>query len=92
MTEIRLMRITWNTNNWEIPSGHYWSKTNQGKTNIAHENQYGYGHEEWLFNARFKINGFQYGYLRGVDRLPQNLETIDKVYLYTINTENLSST
>jgi hypothetical protein len=61
--EERLLRIAWNKNNWEFPSGHKWSKENQGKKNIAYENQYGFGGEEWLFNLRYNIKGYQYGLL-----------------------------
>ncbi|WP_323757984.1 hypothetical protein [Roseivirga sp.] len=80
----RIMRLTWNSNNWETPSGHSWRPENQGNTNIAYENQYGYGHEEWLFNERFRLDGYQYGYVRGVDGLSQKAERIDQITLYTI--------
>ncbi len=83
----RQMRITWNEYNWEKPSGHLWSKENQTKKNIAYENQYGFGHEEWLFNQRYRINGFQYGYVRGVEKAVLKNELIDELYLYTKDTE-----
>jgi hypothetical protein len=85
MGNIRIMRLTWNTNNWEFPSAHYWRKENQGNSSIAYENQYGFGGEEWLFNSRYKIDKFQYGYIRGVDKLSGDIEQLEKVYLYTIN-------
>lgn len=81
------MRITWNEFNWEKPSGHFWSKENQAKKNIAYENQYGFGHEEWLFNQRYRINGFQYGYIRGVEKASLENDLIDELYLYTKDTE-----
>jgi|GEM_PF-1245386 len=80
----RIMRLTWNSNNWETPSGHAWHPKNQGNTTIAYENQYGFGHEEWLFNERFRINGYQYGYIRGVNNLSEDAEFIDQITLYTI--------
>ena len=83
----RQMRITWNEYNWEKPSGHLWSKENQTKKNIAYENQYGFGHEEWLFNQRYRINGFQYGYVRGVEKAALENELIRELYLYTKDTE-----
>lgn len=82
--DLRIMRLTWNSNNWEMPCGHRWNYKNQGKTSIAYENQYGYGHEEWLFNERFRIDGFQYGYIRGVNNLSEDVEIIDQITLYTI--------
>lgn len=81
----RLMRLTWNTNNWESPSGHPWKKKNQRNSSIAHENQYGYGHEEWLFNPKYRVNGFQYGYIRGVETLSEKDEVIEEVILYTLD-------
>jgi hypothetical protein len=84
MPEERLMRLTWNKNNWEFPSGHKWNVKYQG-TNEAHERQYGFGHEEWLFNSRYRINGFQYGYIRGVNQMGSDEEAIDKLLLFTID-------
>ena len=83
MIEKRIMRLTWNENNWEKPSGHNWKHENQGKSNIAYENQFGYGHEEWLFNPRYIMNGFQYGYVRGVGRSKLINNIIDELYLFT---------
>ncbi|WP_321321638.1 hypothetical protein [Labilibaculum sp.] len=80
----RIMRLTWNSNNWEFPSGHTWCEKNQNNSNIAYENQYGYGHEEWLLNERFRIDGYQYGYIRGVNNLSTDVEVIDQITLYTI--------
>jgi len=84
----RQMRITWNKNNWEKPSGHPWKKENQGSKNVPYENQYGFGHEEWLFNPRYRLNGFQYGYIRGVEKANLENEIIDEAYLYTKDPSN----
>lgn len=83
-TDKRIMRITWNSNNWEFPCGHPWIEKNQGKRNIAFENKHGFGHEEWLFNERYRIEGYQYGFIRGVENLSKNKEIIDQIMLYTI--------
>jgi hypothetical protein len=79
----RQMRITWNENNWEKPSGHPWKKEDQGKSDVPFENQYGYGHEEWLFNPRYRVNDYQYGTVRGVHKAKLKKEKIDELYLYT---------
>jgi hypothetical protein len=84
--EKRLLRVTWNENSWELPSGHNWSKEKQGDSNTAHENQYGFGGEEWLFNTRYNIKGFQYGYIKGLSEI-SNLDKINIAYLFTINPE-----
>lgn len=81
--DYRLMRLTWNTNNWEYPSGHKWSKSKQGSTE-SYSKQYGYGHEEWLFNDRYNFVGYQYGYIRGVSNLPEKQDAVDEVFLFTI--------
>lgn len=81
----RIMRLTWNTNNWETPIKHKWKPKHQGKTAVAHEKQYGFGHEEWLFNEQFRVDGYQYGYIRGVNGLSKEDEFIDQITLYTIS-------
>lgn len=78
-------RLTFNENNWVIPSGHLWKEENQGNSSIPYENQHGFGHEEWLFNPRYNIDGWQYGYIRGLSRVH---EDIDRVYLYSVNKEH----
>jgi len=84
--EKRLLRITWNKNAWETPSGHRWSLKNQEDSNTAYENQYGFGGEEWLFNLRCNIDGFQYGYIRGLSEV-NNINIINLAYLFTINSQ-----
>lgn len=83
----RIMRLTWNTNNWEYPGGHQWNPKKQNDSTVAYENQYGYGHEEWLFNERFRIEGFQYGYIRGVNNLKEENKLLNQVALYTISND-----
>lgn len=84
----RLMRLTWNTNNWEIPTQHKWKKSNQGKHNIAYENQYGYGHEEWLFNPRYRLDGIQYGYIKGIEQMSEDYYFLNEIHLFTIDGES----
>ncbi len=80
-------RLTFNENNWIVPSGHPWKEKNQGKTNIPYENQYGFGHEEWIFNSRYYIEGFQYGYIRGLRRFYTPENKAERVHLYTVKKE-----
>lgn len=84
----RQMRVTWNKNYWEKPCGHSWAKENQGNKNIPYENQFGFGHEEWFFNSRYRLNGFQYGYIRGVEKAKLENDIIDELYIYTKDTSN----
>lgn len=80
----RLMRLTWNDNNWEFPSGHFHNISKQGDSDVAYEKQYGYGHEEWLFNARYRLDDYQFGYIRGVDGLGSEVYFLKEILLYTI--------
>lgn len=80
-------RLTSNENYWELPSPHRWRKENQGKKNIAFENQYGFGHEEWLLNPRYNLNGYQYGYIRGIENSKEAINCYNEVHLYTVKRE-----
>jgi hypothetical protein len=83
----RMFRLTWNTNDWQVPVKHKWRAANQGNTNIAFENQYGFGGEEWLFNTRYQQEGYQYGYIRGAMELHPGIAPITTAYLFTIHQE-----
>jgi hypothetical protein len=92
LPEVRIFtRLTSNENNWELPSHHKWNKENQGKNNIPFENQYGFGHEEWLFNPRYNVNGFQYGFIRGLQHSNQSLNKYGEVHLYTVKKEKANN-
>ena len=82
----RLMRLTWNTNNWQYPCGLKWKKASVSSSK-PFENKHGYGHEEWLFNPRFNLNGYQYGDIRGADNIAGEVEYIDELHLFTIDPE-----
>lgn len=81
-------RLTFNENNWTVPSGHPWKIKYQGNKGIPYENQYGFGHEEWLFNTRYLINNYQYGYSRGFGRFHIENNKVDVVHFYTVKKEN----
>lgn len=83
-------RLTSSEKLWELPSYHKWKKSNQNKNKkgISYENKYGFGHEEWLFNQRFNVNGYQYGYIRGLIKVKSSIDFLDEVHLYTVRKEN----
>lgn len=85
--QVIFTRLTSNENNWELPSPHKWKKGNQGKKNIPFENQYGFGHEEWLFNQRYNLNGFQYGFIRGIEKTKESIRQYKTIHLYTVKKE-----
>lgn len=84
MTGLRLMRLTWNSNGWQYPSGRSWNNKVQSPANHAYEHVHGYGFEEWLFNPRYSKDGIVYGYINGAERVSIETEIIPKAYLYTI--------
>jgi len=81
-TTARAARLTWNDNGWIMPSGHD-GKSDDPK---SHEGQYGYGHEEWLFDTGKLIEGYHYAFLEPV-RKHQNAYIGKKydMWLYSIN-------
>lgn len=83
--EKRLMRIVWNENNWQVPMERYWNRKWQGRKDKAHHQQYGFGFEEWLFNNRYLIDGYRYGYVRGVASMPKDVSFINELYLYSLH-------
>ncbi|MGB1017764.1 MAG: hypothetical protein ACPGVH_01735 [Chitinophagales bacterium] len=80
----RYARLTWNTESWHTPIKHTRKKIVEGKK-MLHEHKYGYGHEEWLFNPRYNVNGFQYGMIEGVNSMKADQEFVKELTLYTIN-------
>jgi hypothetical protein len=83
--ERRLMRILWNNNNWHSPSGSVRNATTEKKS-FYRKN--GFGGEEWLFNPRFKYNGYQFGFIRGVEKMPEGVLSIEELFLYSKNPIN----
>lgn len=77
-------RLTSNDSKWQLPTGHEWNEDDQGKKNVAFENQYGFGYEEWLLNPRYLINGYQYGFIRGLQHSDLSIPAYKRVHLYTV--------
>ena len=57
-------RVCWNTNNWLCPSGD--AKRIESGDNYAA--QMGFGHEEWLFNFNWMLDGYKYAFLQPVNK------------------------
>lgn len=81
-------RICWNSKGWQHPTGESYKIEKN-----SHASQYGYGHEEWLFNKDMQLTDeidgekYQYGFLQPLstkNRVGKNLNTI----LWTINDLN----
>lgn len=74
-------RLCWNTANWTRPTGDCVKA--EHKTYVT-EN--GYGHEEWLFNFQWILDGWKYGFLQPVNHSYEKMhgQAID-VRLYTLS-------
>lgn len=62
--EMKLCRICWNTAGWRRPTG----EAAQLETGDSYVAQHGYGHEEWLFNYEWVINGYRYGFVQPIGK------------------------
>lgn len=81
----RLCKIVWNSNYWIKPMERAWNPSSIEDSNKGYEQKHGFVHEDWLFNAKFVFDGYQYGYIRGVSKLNESIKKIGTVYLFTIN-------
>ncbi|MFY0683821.1 MAG: hypothetical protein JXR20_04655 [Balneola sp.] len=72
-------RICWNTNGWRNPSG----REGKSDSNESFEGITGFGMEEWLFAEDSQVDGFQYGFLQGVNQNQPQQENFN-VDLYTV--------
>lgn len=85
--ETRICRICWNTNGWVKPSGRIGKSKSSAK---SHEKDFGFGHEEWLFDMDKIYNGYHYGFLEPVRKFQTKyaLKTFNFL-LYTVNGRTL---
>lgn len=83
--DIRLCKIVWNSNFWIKPMERSWNPSFINNSNKPYEQQHGFVHEDWLFNSGFIIDGYHYGYIRGIGKLNSSIKSLDRVYLFTIN-------
>lgn len=76
-------RICWNTNHWEKPSG----SEGKSKSPQSFEGIYGFGLDEWLFSEKLFIDGYQYGFIQGVNKADLGEKFIN-LDLYTFERKN----
>lgn len=79
--ELKLARITWNTNGWQHPSG----RVGKSKDKESHEYKHGFGHEEWLLDGGTIIEGYKYGFLEPIHKFPNKYigQVFARLSLYT---------
>jgi hypothetical protein len=83
--EERLCKLVWNTNDWIQPCERSWNPNYEEDPNKGYEQKHGFVHEDWLFNSQFLIDGYQYGYIQGVNKLNSEVKKLDVMYLFSIN-------
>ncbi|PLP95762.1 hypothetical protein CYD26_01690 [Pseudomonas sp. FFUP_PS_473] len=79
-----LSRICFNSQGWRRPTGE--AQLLELARPPSFSRRFGYGHEEWLFRFDWQIDGWQYGFLQGVNNSRSTFagmeEAVD-VTLYT---------
>ncbi|SMO72498.1 hypothetical protein [Fodinibius sediminis] len=81
--DTRIIRLTWNTNGWELPSG----REGKSKNKDTHEGKYGFGFEEWLFDKSKMLDGYLYGFMQPFHSNGKSTFSLTKrdVKLYTFD-------
>jgi hypothetical protein len=81
-----LARLSFNTNNWEKPSGSF----GKSKNINTHECEFGFGFEEWLCNLNAYLNDknnvkLHFGYIEGIHKNYIVTDEEQPLTLFTIN-------
>ena len=80
----KFSRICWNTAGWRKPTGDA-ASVETGHTYVATHH---FGHEEWLFNFEWLINGFRYGFLQPIGKFYNGYKgNFFSALLYTVTPE-----
>jgi hypothetical protein len=79
----KLTRISYNSGNWQRPTG----DARKHETSGTYNHKYGFGHEDWLFRLEWQIDGWRYAFLEGINKSHRRLlaenEPVD-LTLFTI--------
>ena len=80
----KFSRICWNTAGWRKPTGDA-ACVETGQSYVANHR---FGHEEWLFNFEWLIDGFRYGFLQPIERYYSKYKGNScSILLYTVTPE-----
>lgn len=60
----RVARLCWNTDFWQRPTG----RKGKSRNRATFEAEYGYGHEEWLFDLGTLLDGWKYGFVQALNQ------------------------
>lgn len=79
----KFSRICWNTAGWKKPTGDA-AKVETTSYVAAHH----FGHEEWLFNSEWLIDGYRYGFLQPILKYYRRYKGHScSILLYTVTPE-----
>lgn len=85
ITSKRLARVCWNARGWVVPSG--WEGKSEDERSYEYET--GFGHEEWLANSMFDLDGFRYTHLQPFKEVKEEkVGILEFVTLYSRNNED----
>lgn len=77
-------RICWNTAGWRHPTG----EAAKYETGDSYVTKKGFGHEEWLFNFEWILDGYRYGFLQPIGKFREKYQNDTfSVLLYTLTPE-----
>jgi hypothetical protein len=77
-------RLCWNSEGWRYPTGEA-AKIESGNSYVAEK---GFGHEEWLFNFEWILDGYRYGFLQPISKFRGKYQNDTfSVLLYTLTPE-----
>lgn len=79
-----LSRICFNSQGWRRPTGE--ARLLELANPPSFSRMFGYGHEEWLFRFDWQIDGWQYGFLQGVNASRSALAGMDEAVNVTLYT------
>lgn len=71
-----ITRISYNRELWRKPTGDARRYEQKGSYN----DQFGFGHEDWLFRDEWQIDGWRYAFLQGVGKSLKRLRKIDQPF------------
>lgn len=80
----KITRIATNSTGWKRPTG----EAAKSETSNSYNQQFGFGHEDWLFRNEWIIDGWRYAFIQGVNkshaRLVKSGQSFD-LTLFTID-------
>lgn len=62
-------RISYNSLEWRRPAG----ALDAVENGLSYRNEYGFGHEDWLFRDEWQLGGWRYAFIQGVNRSRKRL-------------------